>query len=172
VTTYYRVVRIELDPENKNAPHKQYDLYINGTGIDASVLKWRKGLQTIDVQFTCSDENPSCRRTMEDIDHILSQVRGVKETLPDSQSLKTCQSHMIKIETILDNPNLERQGMDYLRSKAKDVHDIEMSQEEVNDINDSWERDNKKLSETSTDNSDIKKPLQGTKFKFGEVARE
>lgn len=79
---------------------------------------------------------------------------------------------MIKIETILDNPNLERQGMDYLRSKAKDVHDIEMSQEEVNDINDSWERDNKKLSETSTDNSDIKKPLQGTKFKFGEVARE
>src|SRR5262245_16242993 len=145
MTTFYRVVRIELDPENSKAPHKQYDVYLNGTGIDASGLKWRKGLHTIDVQFTCSDDNPCLRRTMEDIDRVLSKVRGVKETLPDSQSLQTCQSYVPSIETNLDNPNLERQGMDYLISKAKDIRDMGMTEEEVKAVNEQWDSENKKL---------------------------
>lgn len=78
-------------------------------------------------------------------------------------------NHLLEIMTNLDNPNID----DKLRSKATLVHDEEISQQQVRSINEDFNSRNKKLSETSTDNSSRLKALDERKrtYSVGEVER-
>jgi uncharacterized protein (UPF0147 family) len=78
-------------------------------------------------------------------------------------------NHLLEIMTNLDNPNIP----DNLRSKAKLVHDEEIPKEQIREINQEFKTRNKKLSETSTDNSSRLKALDERKrnYSVGEIER-
>jgi hypothetical protein len=139
-------------------------------GIDCIILKHKSFQNELDIELVCSDVNPTTPRTDEDIDRLLTRLHVVKDKIKDhpNDPLKA-NNHLLEIMTNLDNPNIA----DNLRSKAKLVHDEEIPKEQIREINEEFKTRNKKLSETSTDNSSRLKPLDERKrnYSVGEIER-
>jgi hypothetical protein len=139
-------------------------------GIDCIILKHKSFQNELDIELVCSDVNPTTPKTDEDIDRLLSRLHVVKDKIKDhpNDPLKA-NNHLLEIMTNLDNPNIE----DKLRSKAKLVHDEEIPKEQIREINEEFKIRNKKLSETSTDNSNRLKALDERKrnYSVGEIER-
>ena len=139
-------------------------------GIDCIILKQKSFQNELDIELVCSDVNPTTPRTDEDIDKLLTRLHVVKDKIKDhpNDPLKA-NNHLLEIMTNLDNPNID----DKLRSKATLVHDEEISQQQVRSINEEFNSRNKRLSETSTHNSNRLKALDERKktFAVGEVER-
>jgi hypothetical protein len=139
-------------------------------GIDCIILKHKSFQNELDIELVCSDVNPTTPRTDEDIDRLLTRLHVVKDKIKDhpNDPLKA-NNHLLEIMTNLDNPNIA----DNLRSKAKLVHDEEIPKEQIREINEEFKTRNKKLSETSTDNSSRLKALDERKrnYSVGEIER-
>jgi hypothetical protein len=109
---------------------------------------------------------------MEDIDELLARLKVTADFQHHKNDPKESGAayHLMDIFTNLDNPNIP----DKLISKAQDIHDEDATKERVKSINEDFERHNKMLTDTSTDNSDRLKPIDEakTKFKVGQIERE
>jgi hypothetical protein len=159
------------DPKN---PTKEFKLYMRQLGgIDALLLQMAPGIREATFKFICSDKHPKTPRTMEDIDNLLanSKIKILREMTThyrDPESTGQV-NKSLKIETNLDNPNID----DKFISNARNVHTAETSKRQIKLINEKFERQNKihRKIETSTDDSDILKPLDETKttMRVGEV---
>jgi hypothetical protein len=159
--------------EDKKNPTRELQLFLNTEsfkGIDCIILKQKSFQNELDIELVCSDVNPTTPKTEEDIDRLLTRLHVVKDKIKDhpNDPLKA-NNHLLEIMTNLDNPNIS----DSLRSKAKLVHDEEISKEQVRSINEEFDSKNKKLSETSTDNSSRLKALDERKksYSVGEIER-
>ena len=159
--------------EDKKNPTRELQVFLNTEtfkGIDCIILKQKSFQNELDIELVCSDVNPTTPRTDEDIDRLLTRLHVVKDKIADhpNDPLKA-NNHLLEIMTNLDNPNID----DKLRSKATLVHDEEISQQQVRSINEEFNSRNKKLSETSTHNSNRLKALDERKktFAVGEVER-
>jgi hypothetical protein len=159
--------------EDKRNPTRELQVFLNTEtfrGIDCIILKHKSFQNELDIELVCSDVNPTTPKTDEDIDRLLSRLHVVKDKIKDhpNDPLKA-NNHLLEIMTNLDNPNIE----DNLRSKAKLVHDEEIPKEQIREINEEFKTRNKKLSETSTDNSSRLKALDERKrnYSVGEIER-
>lgn len=106
---------------------------------------------------------------MKDIDELLARLNVRTEMTHHKNDPLNNNFHLMDIWTNLDNPNIQ----DKLRSKAKDIHEEEVTKDRIKSINEDFDKHNKTLSDTSTDNSDkLKKIDEGkTKFEVGEIER-
>lgn len=159
--------------EDKKNPTRELQVFLNTEsfkGIDCIILKHKSFQNELDIELVCSDVNPTTPRTDEDIDRLLTRLHVVKDKIKDhpNDPLKA-NNHLLEIMTNLDNPNIA----DNLRSKAKLVHDEEIPKEQIREINEEFKTRNKKLSETSTDNSSRLKALDERKrnYSVGEIER-
>ena len=139
-------------------------------GIDCIILKQKSFQNELDIELVCSDVNPTTPKTDEDIDRLLTRLHVVKDKIKDhpNDPMKA-NNHLLEIMTNLDNPNID----DKLRSKATLVHDEEIPKQQIREINEEFKIRNKKLSETSTDNSSRLKALDERKrnYSVGEIER-
>lgn len=161
--------------EDKRNPTKELDIFLNSDmfrGINYITLKQKNFQNELDVEFVCSNLDPTDARTEEDIDKLLTRLHVVKDKIKEhpNDPLKA-NNHLMEIQTNLDNPNIP----DKLRSKAKLIHEEEISKQQIRSINEGFEQRNKKLAETSkkTKTSDFLKPLDEGKrtFRVGQVER-
>ena len=159
--------------EDKKNPTKELQVFLNTDafrGIDCIILKQKNFQNELDVEFVCSNVNPTNPRTEEDIDKLLTRLHVVKDKIKEhpNDPLKA-NNHLLEIMTNLDNPNID----DKLRSKANLVHDEEMSREQIKSVNQDFESRNKKLSDTSSHNTARLKTLDERKktFSVGEIER-
>lgn len=159
--------------EDKKNPTRELQVFLNTEafkGIDCIILKHKSFQNELDIELVCSDVNPTTPKTDQDIDSLLTRLHVVKDKIADhpNDPLKS-NNHLLEIMTNLDNPNID----DKLRSKANLVHDEDMSREQIKSVNEDFERQNKKLSETSTHNSARLKTLDERKktFSVGEIER-
>lgn len=171
MTVYSRKATIRF--EDKRHPTKELEVFLNTDmfrGVDYIMLKQKNFQNELDVEFVCSNAEPTNARTEEDIDRLLTRLHVVKDKLKEhpNDPLKG-NNHLLEIMTNLDNPNID----DKLRSKAKLVHEEEISKEHIRSVNEDFEQRNKKLAETSTDNSDRLKTIDERKGRFtiGEIER-
>jgi len=171
MTVYSKKATIKI--ENPNLPTKELEVYLASErfkGIDAIILKNKPFQNELDIELVCSDINPSFPRYEQDLDELLSnlKLKGSQLNQHPNDPLKH-NNHLLEIDTILDNPNIN----DKLRSKAKNIIEEQVDKERIKSINSDFEGYNKKLSETSTKNSDKLKPIDEeiTKFEIGEIER-
>lgn len=172
MTVFHKIVTLKVqDPKQ---PTKEFDLYLRQLGgIDALLLQMAPGIREATFKFICSDKHPATPRRMEDIDNLLasSNVKILREMSTHYRDPVTTGlvNKALKIETNLDNPNLD----DKFISDAKNVHEEQTSKRQIKLINEKFESANKlhRKAETSDDDSDILKPLNEnqTTMKVGEV---
>jgi organic radical activating enzyme len=165
MTVYSKIAKIRV-PDVKN-PTREIDLFLKkNPGIDYITLQFTPALNQATYQFVCSDNNPFQSRTMEDIDRLLTHLNIIKE-MPEhaNQPLKNAK-HLLQIDANLDDPNIDQ-------TKAKDIHDETISREQIQTINEEYQRHNKALSDTSKANSDKRKLLDRNKtnIKVGTIER-
>ncbi len=171
MTVFSKKATIKI--ENPNQPTKELGVYLSSEqfkGIDAIILKNKLFQNELDIELVCSDINPSFPRYEQDLDELLSnlKLKGSQLQHHPNDPLKG-NNHLLEIATILDNPNLN----DKLRSKAKILSEELVDKTRIKSINSDFEQHNKKLSETSTANSDKLKLIdeKKTKFEIGEIER-
>ncbi len=153
---------------------RELNLYLSEErfkGIDAIILKSNLFQNELDIEFVCSDINPSQPKQQSDIDELLTRLNvvGSNRIRDHPNDPLKANNHLFQMITNLDNPNID----DKLRSKAGRLRTEFIDKDDIKTINASFERKNKKLSETSTDNSDKLKPLdeEQAEFKVGEIER-
>lgn len=159
--------------EDKKNPTRELQVFLNTEsfkGIDCIILKQKNFQNELDIELVCSDVNPTTPKTAEDIDRLLTRLHVTRDRIKDhpNDPLKA-NNHLLEIMTNLDNPNIP----DKLRSKAKLVHEEQVSKEDIRSINEEFNSRNKKLSETSTDNSSRLKAIDERKrnYQVGEIER-
>ena len=171
MTVFSRKTTIRF--EDKKNPTRELQIFLNTEsfkGIDCIILKQKNFQNELDIELVCSDVNPTTPKTAEDIDRLLTRLHVTRDKIKDhpNDPLKA-NNHLLEIMTNLDNPNIP----DRLRSKAKLVHDEEVSKEDIRSINEEFNSRNKRLSETSRDNSSRLKPIDERKrnYSVGEIER-
>jgi hypothetical protein len=167
---------VTLKVKDPLRPTKEFSVYMRQLGgIDALLLQSAPGIREATFKFMCSDKHPATPRTMEDIDRLLSSsnIKIMRELAShrNDPEAKGDVNHSLKIETNLDNPNLD----DKFISDARDVHEEPTSKLQIKMINERFEQANKikRRVETSDDDSDILKPLDESKttMKVAEVEK-
>jgi hypothetical protein len=172
MTVFSKKATIKI--EDSKHPTRELNVYLSDEkfkGIDAIILKNKLFQNELDIELVCSDINPSFPRYAQDIDELLAnfKLKGSQLQHHPNDPLNS-NNHLLEINTNLDNPNID----DKLRSKAKNIVEETVDKARIKSINSDFEGFNKKLSETSTANSDKLKPIdeKTTKFQIGQIERE
>jgi hypothetical protein len=172
MTVYSKKATIKF--ADKNAPMHELNLYLSDEkfkGIDAIILKNKDFQNELDIELVCSDINPTDAKTEQDIDELLTRLKvvGPNRIRDHPNDPLKANNHLLQMITNLDNPNID----DKLRSKAGRLRNEAITKDDVKTINAGFEAKNKRLSETSTDNSDRLKPLdeEQNEFSVGEIER-
>jgi hypothetical protein len=145
---FYRSVKIQMTPEQMASYtpyHRGLDFnFYNPVFEDTRLLNLqqaRKMITTYDLTITACSINPDplCGRDMRDIDEELammdSKYKIIKDHLtPNDRNdlihIKQPKESLTKHATITTHPYLEGEN-DYLKSKMKDVHDIEIPLQDI-----------------------------------------
>ena len=168
MVVYHKIAKIRVPDKTK--PTREIDLYLQkNPGIDYITLQFTPALNQATYEFVCSDADPFNPKTESDIDKLLSHLNIIKEMSehPNDPMTNKSANHLIQIDANIDDPNIK------INSKAEDIHEENISREEIKSINEDYERHNKQLSDTSAANSDKRKLLDRnkTKVRVGTVER-
>jgi hypothetical protein len=148
---HYRSVKVRMTPEqvaNYVPYHRGLDLNFYAPEFEDTRMrdlnKARKMITSYDLTITTCSINPNIlhARDMRDIDEELALIDSkygiIKDHLTHTDNKKLIHSHqasdnLTKHATIMSHPYLEGEN-DHLRSKATDVHKVQVKMEDVKDF--------------------------------------
>jgi hypothetical protein len=159
MAVFKRIATIRVQDPNK--PMREVEIFQQQAefrGIDVIPLQVAGGLKEATLKFICSDNSPTSPRTAEDIDRLLSRLHVVRESKTHPRDPDNFATHSLSIQANLDDPNLDDRFLK--KGQAKDIHEEQLSKEQVKQINEDLERQGKK-----------KLDERKTRFKVGEVER-
>lgn len=155
---FYRSVKLQINPKHVDkirAFHRGLDFTFYPPVVDGENLFKIPGYNTdkidwCDVTITAKDINPQVlhERNERDIDEELAMIdskwRILKDHLRHTDNKELiheyyARENLTRHDVILDHPYLDGQN-DYLRSKARDVHEEIIPMESVKLMEQYWER--------------------------------
>jgi predicted MPP superfamily phosphohydrolase len=96
VNVYHKIVKVK--PKDIKNPTKEIDAYLKqNPGIDYIVLQNTPAIDLLVFEFICSDNNPSLKRTMKDIDNLLMHLNVVKVLDTHSKDPLKKSNHLLQI---------------------------------------------------------------------------